>query len=349
MNSGDVEMSEKKKNRPNPKKRLMIRMRKEKELYKRRNQSDGSDQSKNRTKKPTPSSSLLRNPADGPANKKARFEEGEKDGEILSIKMLIPSLAIGAIIGRNGQELNTLRKDHKCQIQISKDGDTYPGTTERICFVKGRLNHIVAVIESIQEKIRKKCPNQTGNDAFDLENTLRGDEIKIVMPYTSSRMVIGKSKANIKLIRKHFGCQIEIYPQDGSAEADTSLDRVVTVAHEESAALLRAVRRILKHVVSDPHHSSKINKEDFKKAARGKEKEKEQEKEKEKVHEDEMKLNLCFVDELLCFRNCKLHYQLTGEVSGCPTPIRGHPTIAQVQQWIIAVEEEKAREARIKE
>ncbi|CAI2352619.1 unnamed protein product [Caenorhabditis sp. 36 PRJEB53466] len=203
--------------------------------------------------------------SDGPANKKAHFGQNDDDGsgDHLAIKILIPSNAVGAIIGKGGEAMRNLKNDNNCRVQMSKNSETYPGTSERICLVKGRLNNIMAVIESIQDKIREKCADQTGSDAFDHKNTSRGAEIKIVMPNTSAGMVIGKSGANIKDIREQFGCQIQVYPKAGSTEAKTSLERVVTVAHDESGALIQAAARVLEKVASDPHHSSEINKEDF--------------------------------------------------------------------------------------
>lgn len=189
--------------------------------------------------------------SDGPANKKPHFgQEEEGGGDHLAIKILIPSNAVGAIIGKGGEAMRNLKNDNNCRVQMSKNSETYPGehiqitllqlvwflisgTSERICLVKGRLNNIMAVIESIQDKIREKCADQTGTDAFDHKNTSRGAEIKIVMPNTSAGMVIGKSGANIKDIREQFGCQIQVYPKAGSVEAKTSLERVVTVAHDE--------------------------------------------------------------------------------------------------------------------
>uniref|UniRef100_A0A8R1HJP6 K Homology domain-containing protein n=1 Tax=Caenorhabditis japonica TaxID=281687 RepID=A0A8R1HJP6_CAEJA len=201
---------------------------------------------------------------DGPANKKPHFgQEEEGGGDHLAIKILIPSNAVGAIIGKGGEAMRNLKNDNNCRVQMSKNSETYPGTSERICLVKGRLNNIMSVIESIQEKIREKCADQTGTDAFDHKNTSRGAEIKIVMPNTSAGMVIGKSGANIKDIREQFGCQIQVYPKAGSVEAKTSLERVVTVAHDELQSLLQAAARVLEKVASDPHHSSEINKEDF--------------------------------------------------------------------------------------
>ncbi|EFP00792.1 hypothetical protein CRE_21287 [Caenorhabditis remanei] len=177
----------------------------------------------------------------------------------LSIKILIPPSAVGAIIGKAGEAMHSLKNGNNCRIQISKNNETYLGTSERICLVKGRLNNIMAVIESIQDKIR--------NTALYHKNTSRGNKIRIMMPNSSAGIVIGKSGANMKDIRKQFGCQIKVYPKARSVKAKTSLERVVTVAHEESAALLQAASRVLEKVASDPHHSSEINKEDFGKAS----------------------------------------------------------------------------------
>ncbi|CAB3397861.1 unnamed protein product [Caenorhabditis bovis] len=204
---------------------------------------------------------------DGPVNKRAHFGDEEGGGDHLAIKILIPSIAVGAIIGKGGEAMRNLKSDHNCKVQMSKNNETYPGTSERICLMKGRMNNILAVIDSIQEKIREKCADQNANDAFDHKNTPRGHEIKIVMPNTSAGMVIGKSGANIKDIREQFGCQIQVYPKAGSNEAKTSQERVVTIAHEEGGNLSKAISRVLEKVAADPHHGSEINKEDFGKSS----------------------------------------------------------------------------------
>ncbi|PAV91786.1 hypothetical protein WR25_24329 [Diploscapter pachys] len=197
---------------------------------------------------------------DGPASKKAHIDNDE---ETLAIKILIPSTAVGAIIGKGGEAMRSLKTDHQCLVQMSKNTETYPGTSERICLVKGRLSNVLAVIEKIMETIREKCEGVTGTDAFDHKNTPRANEIKIVMPNTSAGMVIGKSGANIKDIRETYGCQIQVFPKAGSPEAKNSQERIVTLAHEDASQLMQASARVLEKVVADPHHASEISKEDF--------------------------------------------------------------------------------------
>uniref|UniRef100_A0A0N4WP05 KH domain-containing protein n=1 Tax=Haemonchus placei TaxID=6290 RepID=A0A0N4WP05_HAEPC len=201
---------------------------------------------------------------DGPANKRAHVDgEDSKSQDQLAIKILIPSAAVGAIIGKGGEAMRSLKNDHQCRVQMSKSSETYPGTSERICLVKGRVQNVLGVIDVILQRIREKCEGSTSSDAFDHKGVSRGNEVKIVMPNTSAGMVIGKAGINIKDIRETYGCQIQVFPKAGSPEAQNSLERIVTLAHEDHSQLIQATCRVLEKVVADPHHTSEINKEDF--------------------------------------------------------------------------------------
>ncbi|VDL68010.1 unnamed protein product [Nippostrongylus brasiliensis] len=196
---------------------------------------------------------------DGPASKRAHVDGDDNN---LAVKILIPSAAVGAIIGKGGEAMRNLKNDHQCRVQMSKSSETYPGTSERICLVKGRVQNVLGVIDVILQRIREKCEGSTSSDAFDHKGAFPL-QVKIVMPNTSAGMVIGKSGANIKDIRETYGCQIQVFPKAGSAEAQSSLERIVTLAHEDHSQLLQATARVLEKVVADPHHMSEISKEDF--------------------------------------------------------------------------------------
>ncbi|KAK5977886.1 RNA-binding protein Nova-1 [Trichostrongylus colubriformis] len=144
---------------------------------------------------------------DGPASKRAHVEG---DDSQLAVKILIPSAAVGAIIGKGGEAMRNLKNDHQCRVQMSKSSETYPGTSERICLVKGRVQNVLGVIDVILQRIGEKCEGSTNTDAFDHKGVYRANEVKIVMPNTSAGMVIGKSGTNIKDIRETYGCQIQV-------------------------------------------------------------------------------------------------------------------------------------------
>ncbi|PIO77120.1 KH domain protein [Teladorsagia circumcincta] len=113
---------------------------------------------------------------DGPATKRAHVEG---DDNQLAVKILIPSAAVGAIIGKGGEAMRNLKNDHQCRVQMSKSSETYPGTSERICLVKGRVQNVLGVIDVILQKINEKCEGSTNSDAFDHKGVSRGNEVSL--------------------------------------------------------------------------------------------------------------------------------------------------------------------------
>lgn len=51
---------------------------------------------------------------------------GSNDG-VYHFKILVPSVAAGAIIGIGGETIGQLQKDTKARVKMSKAGDFYPG------------------------------------------------------------------------------------------------------------------------------------------------------------------------------------------------------------------------------
>ncbi|TKR86411.1 hypothetical protein L596_011008 [Steinernema carpocapsae] len=200
------------------------------------------------------SSSLKRQNSDreGPVSKKAHISDSD---ESVQVKVLIPSGAVGAIIGKGGETMRSLKSDTGCRVQMSKNQEMYQGTNERICLVKGKLSSCMKVMEVIVEKIREKIDSSNPSDQFDLSQTQRSHEMKLVVANTSAGMVIGKSGNSIKEIRESTGANIQVFPKSGSIEAKNSVERVVTVASEDANVLINAVHRVLEKVAADPMHA----------------------------------------------------------------------------------------------
>ncbi|CAJ0579397.1 unnamed protein product, partial [Mesorhabditis spiculigera] len=193
----------------------------------------------------------------GPAVKRAHLQDDDED---VLLKILIPSSAVGAIIGKGGETMRTLKNDTKCRVQMSKNQDVYPGTNERICLVRGRISQVMIVIETLMGKIRGKVEG-SARDPFDHKDVPRANEVKILMPNTSAAMVIGRGGMNIRDIREGTGCQIQVFPKSGTVEAQSSQERVVTMAHDDLHKLLEAVERVLERVAADPQHAQYADKD----------------------------------------------------------------------------------------
>uniref|UniRef100_A0A1I8ERM6 K Homology domain-containing protein n=2 Tax=Wuchereria bancrofti TaxID=6293 RepID=A0A1I8ERM6_WUCBA len=189
----------------------------------------------------------------GPATKKAHVSETEDN--MVQVKVLIPSAAVGALIGKGGETMRNLKSESGCRLQMSKNQEVYPGTNERICLVKGKIASVLKVSDVILEKIREKVDNNTPSDIFDHKGMERKNEMKLVVPNTSAGMVIGKSGARIKEIREQTGANIQVYPKAGSQEAKVSQERIITIAAEQDEVLMDALQRVLEKVAADPQHA----------------------------------------------------------------------------------------------
>uniref|UniRef100_A0A914VUB4 K Homology domain-containing protein n=1 Tax=Plectus sambesii TaxID=2011161 RepID=A0A914VUB4_9BILA len=114
----------------------------------------------------------------GPASKKAHIATAESADDSVQVKVLVPTSAAGAIIGKGGESMRTLKSDSGCKVQMSKNQDIYPGTNERICLVKGKISAVMKVIEAMMDKIREKVDHKCPPDAFDHNGVERNKEVR---------------------------------------------------------------------------------------------------------------------------------------------------------------------------
>lgn len=52
---------------------------------------------------------------------------GGNNGQIYHLKILVPAVAAGAIIGKGGETIGQLQKDTNARVKMSKANDFYPG------------------------------------------------------------------------------------------------------------------------------------------------------------------------------------------------------------------------------
>ena len=58
-------------------------------------------------------------------------------GPAVNLKILVPAVASGAIIGKGGETIAEIQKQTGTRIKMSKANDFYPGTTERVGLLQG--------------------------------------------------------------------------------------------------------------------------------------------------------------------------------------------------------------------
>ncbi|XP_075222497.1 RNA-binding protein Nova-1-like protein passilla isoform X2 [Lycorma delicatula] len=183
---------------------------------------------------------------------------GGGDG-MYHLKILVPCVASGAIIGKGGETIAQLQKDTSARVKMSKANDFYPGTSERVCLISGNVDAIMAVLIFIMEKIKEKPelsggsggkPQGSGTTSLDLDV-----KVKILIPNSTAGMIIGKGGAYIKQMKEESGSYVQISQK---AKDQSLQERCITVIGEMENNK-KACMMILAKVMEDPQSGSCLN------------------------------------------------------------------------------------------
>ncbi|XP_029648571.1 RNA-binding protein Nova-1 isoform X4 [Octopus sinensis] len=175
----------------------------------------------------------------------------KNQGENVHLKILVPSAAAGAIIGKGGETIAQVQKDAGARVKMSKANDHYPGTSERVCLITGSVEAVRKVHTFIMEKIREK-PEPNPKLDENKSTYERHRQVKILVPNSTAGMIIGKGGIYIKQIKEESGAYVQI----SQKSKETNLpERCVTVAGDVESNR-RAVDMILQKIVEDPQSGS---------------------------------------------------------------------------------------------
>ncbi|XP_053395360.1 RNA-binding protein Pasilla-like isoform X4 [Mercenaria mercenaria] len=172
------------------------------------------------------------------------------------LKILVPSIAAGAIIGKGGETIAAVQKEAGARVKMSKANDFYPGTTERVCLIMGGADAVRKVHNFIMEKIREKPdPNpkpEVSKNNFERHRQVTVINVKILVPNSTAGMIIGKGGNYIKQIKEESGAYVQI----SQKSKETNLpERCITVAGDLENNK-KAVDLILQKIVEDPQSGS---------------------------------------------------------------------------------------------
>lgn len=164
-------------------------------------------------------------------------------------KILVPSTAAGAIIGKGGETIAQLQKDAGTRIKMSKANDFYPGTSERICLITGNVDSIMKAVKFIMEKIRDKPDMPYDRSAAE------DIQLKILVPNTTAGMIIGKGGNYVKQIKEDSGSYVQLSQK---AKDQILQERCITVIGDMECNA-KACEMIIEKIVEDPLSGSCLN------------------------------------------------------------------------------------------
>ncbi|CAL1286679.1 unnamed protein product [Larinioides sclopetarius] len=172
-------------------------------------------------------------------------------------KILVPSVAAGAIIGKGGETIAQLQKETGTRVKMSKATDFYPGTRERVCLITGNIDGILKIHEFIMEKIKEK-PDPNAKLAIDFDHKQpaeREKQVKILVPNSTVGMIMGKGGSYIKQIKEKSGAYVQISQK---SKDHALVERCITVIGEMENNKI-ACELILMKIVQDPQSGNCLN------------------------------------------------------------------------------------------
>ncbi|KAL5108215.1 hypothetical protein TcWFU_009738 [Taenia crassiceps] len=167
------------------------------------------------------------------------------------LKVLIPSIAAGAVIGKDGEAIERIQKESGAKVKMSKRNDFYPGTLERVCLIVGTLEAVTSTHSFVMERIYEK-PDTTIQSTDGRAVLERHKQVKILVPNSTAGMIIGKNGTYIQEIKERS----EAYVQISQKSREFSLPERCVIVAGELHQMRAAMDLILAVIASDPQSSS---------------------------------------------------------------------------------------------
>ncbi|KAK4367092.1 hypothetical protein RND71_014972 [Anisodus tanguticus] len=166
------------------------------------------------------------------------------------VSFLLSNAEAGSIIGKGGATITDLQSRSGARIQLSRNYEVFPGTSDRIVMVSGFLDDILKAVDLILGKLLDEFNPEDGGEVDPCS------KFRLVVPNSSCGRIIGKGGATIKSFIEDSRAGIKISPQDNNFPG--LHDRLVTVTGTLGEQM-RAIELILFKLAEDPHYMQSMN------------------------------------------------------------------------------------------
>ncbi|KAE8683238.1 Protein BTR1 [Hibiscus syriacus] len=175
-------------------------------------------------------------------------ENGEK---LTYIRFLVSNAAAGSVIGKGGSTITDFQSKSGAQIQLSRNHEFFPGTSDRIIMVSGTVDEILKVTELILAKLLNEIESN-----FRRRPPEQRTKVRLIVPNSSCGSIIGKGGATIKSFNEDSQAGIKISPQDNNFYGLNDRLVILTGTLDEQ---MRAIELVLSKLSEFLHYSQAIN------------------------------------------------------------------------------------------
>ncbi|TPP56365.1 RNA-binding protein Nova-1 [Fasciola gigantica] len=170
--------------------------------------------------------------------------------EDVHLKLLIPCVAAGAIIGKGGEAVEKIKRQTGARLKMSKANDFYPGTVERVCVIVGSIRACMQLTDYIMRKVSERPEISPCSMPFAYGE--RHNQLRILVPNTTAGIIIGKSGSFIKQIKEKSGAVVHISQKSKDLRL---LERCIIITGDLDERRT-AMSMILSKIAEDPHSGS---------------------------------------------------------------------------------------------
>ncbi|KAF5188745.1 Btr1 [Thalictrum thalictroides] len=169
-------------------------------------------------------------------------EEKERPAHI---RFLVSNAAAGSVIGKGGSTITEFQSQSGARIQLSRNHEFFPGTSDRIIMISGAYDDIIKAMELILSKLLNEVHAEDGDD------TDSRSKVRLIVPNNSCGGIIGKGGATIKSFIEESQAGIKISPQDHNYIGLS--DRLVTITGSLDEQI-QAICLVLSKLMEDNHY-----------------------------------------------------------------------------------------------
>jgi len=166
---------------------------------------------------------------------------GQSGTQLVVAKLLVSNPTAGSIIGKSGANIEQLQRSSGARIQLSRSGEFYPGTSDRVLLLSGTLHSVLTGIFLILEKISKDTsagPKKGGKKDED-----EGEEtVKLALSRRLCGLLIGHKGQTVRDFIADSGAAIRVQSLSELTPSDPERTIAVSGARDQ---VLRAVALIL--------------------------------------------------------------------------------------------------------
>lgn len=160
-------------------------------------------------------------------------------------KLLVPNAAAGALIGNSGSTIRELMQRFQAEIRLSRHGDYFPGTSERVCVVSGDVDNVCNVTEFVFHATKKEAENNKSSGI----DEKRYSQLQMVVSHIAAGMIVGKGGEKVKQISEDSGARIKITKQ---GECHPSVSERIVYVEGTPGQILSAASLIIRKMRDDP-------------------------------------------------------------------------------------------------